>query len=570
MAKSLTVTLPNGSTHTYDNVPDNVTQEQAQERANKEFASVGSEPSKIGVGTMLSGAMFNAPSSAVQFAKDIAQPILHPYDTAESALKLGLSALNKIGIGNADPALANQVGQYFANRYGGVDNAMRTFSEDPFGMLSDAAALLKGGGSLAGKIPKMGRIAGAVASTGAAVDPFNIASKTAKGLKMAATGAAGLSSGTGYKAVEEAGRAGYTGGKAGEAFYSEMNKAAEPDAVVNEARTAVQNLRKQRQEQYLQGMAGVSQDRTVLDFAPINDALNEIKSTGRFHGKSINTPAVKAVENMAKIIKDWEASPPDVFHTPEGLDKLKQKIRNESAGYAPHSPEKAVTDKMYNQVRQIVAQQAPDYMRVMGDYEKASDLLDEMERSLSLSDKATLDTTTRKLDSILRDAANTNYGQRAALGEKLTESGAETLFPRLAGRAMSSKLPRGMSGTLYGTGQLANALQNVSNMTQAGAAAIFSPAAALSLAAPLAASSPRIVGEAAYRVGQAAAMPRRFAELLSTYGDQLSATNPAMAFTVDRAKKAIAAGQRIDPTYAQQLALQLSRIAEADKNRGQQ
>lgn len=144
MAKSLTVTLPNGSTHTYDDVPDNVTQEQAQERANKEFASVASEPSKIGVGTMLSGAMFNAPSSAVQFAKDIAQPVIHPLDTAESAIKLGLSALNKIGVGNADPALANQVGQYFANRYGGVDNAMRTFSEDPFGMLSDTAALLKG------------------------------------------------------------------------------------------------------------------------------------------------------------------------------------------------------------------------------------------------------------------------------------------------------------------------------------------------------------------------------------------------------------------------------------------
>ena len=186
-----------------------------------------------------------------------------------------------------------------------------------------------------------------------------------------------------------------------------------------------------------------------------------------------------------------------------------------------------------------------------------------MERSLSLSDKATLDTTTRKLDSILRDAANTNYGQRAALGEKLTESGAETLFPRLAGRAMSSKLPRGMSGALYGTGQLANALQNAA---QAGVGTLLNPTAALSLAA----SSPRIVGEAAYRVGQAAAMPRRFAELLSTYGDQLSATNPAMAFTVDRAKKAIAAGQRIDPTYAQQLALQLSRIAEADKNQGQQ
>lgn len=37
MPKSITVTLPNGLQHTYDNVPDNVTQEQAQARAIQEF-----------------------------------------------------------------------------------------------------------------------------------------------------------------------------------------------------------------------------------------------------------------------------------------------------------------------------------------------------------------------------------------------------------------------------------------------------------------------------------------------------------------------------------------------------
>ena len=45
MPKSITVTLPGGGTHTYDNVPDNVTQEQAQARANQEF---GSRPIQAG------------------------------------------------------------------------------------------------------------------------------------------------------------------------------------------------------------------------------------------------------------------------------------------------------------------------------------------------------------------------------------------------------------------------------------------------------------------------------------------------------------------------------------------
>ena len=563
MPQSLTVKLPNGDTHTYDNVPDNVTQEQAQARAAREFSSGTLAQPKMGVGSMLVGSVLNAPSSALEFGKNLVQPILHPMDNAESFIKLFLSAANKVGLGTADPTLANEVGKYFVDRYGSVDNAMRTFSKDPFGMASDFAAVVKGGGKLVGKVPKMGAVAGAMARTGAAVDPLNVAAKTATGLKMLGTGATGLTSGTGYRAVEEAGKAGYAGGKAGEAFYSEMSKTADPSAVVQEAKAAVDNLRKQRQSQYLSGMSGVTQDKTVLDFKPIFDAFGQLQNAGQFYGKSINKPATAAVEKIGKIIKDWGASDPTIFHTPEGLDKLKQAIRNEAKGYEPNSPQRAVADKMYSEVRQIVANQAPDYMKVMGDYEQASDLLDEMERSLSLTDRATLDTTTRKLDSILRDSANTNYGQRAALGEKLTESGAETLFPRLAGRSMSAMLPRGMSGTLYGTGQLANALHGVS---QAGINQLLNPVAGLSLAA----SSPRIVGETMYRAGQVAGLPKRFAELLSNYGDKLSAKNPAMAFTVDRAKRAIAAGQKIDPTYAQQLALQLSRIAEADKSEDRQ
>jgi len=39
MPKSITVTLPDGSKHIYDGVPDNVTQEQAQARADQEFGT---------------------------------------------------------------------------------------------------------------------------------------------------------------------------------------------------------------------------------------------------------------------------------------------------------------------------------------------------------------------------------------------------------------------------------------------------------------------------------------------------------------------------------------------------
>ena len=46
MAKNITVTLPDGRTHTYEDVPDYVTQEQAQARAAQEFG-VRSAPKPV-------------------------------------------------------------------------------------------------------------------------------------------------------------------------------------------------------------------------------------------------------------------------------------------------------------------------------------------------------------------------------------------------------------------------------------------------------------------------------------------------------------------------------------------
>jgi hypothetical protein len=259
---------------------------------------------------------------------------------------------------------------------------------------------------------------------------------------------------------------------------------------------------------------------------------------------------------MDEIISGWETLDPADFHTPEGLDKLKQKIYKQAKGYQPNTPERIVADQIYNAVKQVIANQAPDYMRVMGDYEQASDLLRELEKSLSLSDKATVDTTLRKLQSILRNNANTNYGRRMALGEELVGAGAETLFPRLAGQAMSAELPRGLSGQLSGFGALGNVLQNFPG-------AFMEPTTYVAGAL----TSPRAVGEATYLAGQVASGPKRLAKLLSDYGDKLAAKDPSMRMLVDTTKRAIAAGRNLDPVYTQQLALQLSRLQEMDEER---
>ena len=563
MPRSVVVKFQDGSEHIYDDVPDNISDEQVNTRATREFGKQPAVNKGITAGSMLMQAGLNLPSSAIQFGRDVVQPIIAPVETAKSVVNLGSSVLGKIGLTDADPALADQVGRYFANRYGGIDNAMKTFATDPVGMASDVAGLLTGGGALVSKVPKLARVGAKVEKAGRIVDPLNVAAKTVKGTGKVGAGILGFTTGTGIRAVEEAAKAGYEGGQQGQAFVSQMRGREPVKAVADEAERAVDALRQQRQAEYKSGILGVSQDATVLDMTPIRNAFNQIQQMGQYRGRSgfgapqtLNEPAVNAVAKMDEIISGWEKLDPADFHTPEGLDKLKQKIYKQSKGYQPGTPERIVADQIYNAVKQVIANQAPDYMRVMGDYEQASDLLRELEKSLSLSDKASVDTTLRKLQSILRNNANTNYSQRMALGEELVGAGAETLFPRLAGQAMSAELPRGLSGQLSGFGALGNVLQNFPG-------AFMEPTTYVAAAL----TSPRAVGEATYLSGQVASGPKRLAKLLSDYGDKLAAKNPSMRMAVDMARRTIKAGKELDPVYTQQLALQLSRLQEMDEER---
>jgi hypothetical protein len=505
------------------------------------------------------------------------QSILHPYtvrhtvktsflspiETTKAVVNLGSSVLGKIGITNADPTLANQVGDYFSNRYGSVDNAMRTFAEDPVGMASDAAGLLTGGGAIAAKVPRLARLAGALEKTGRVIDPLNIAVKGAEATGKTTAFLTGLTSGVGMRPIEETAKAGYVGGSKGDSFVTQMRQPEKFKNVLDEAERAVDAVRQKRSLDYKAGMANISQDATVLDFAPVRNAFDQIKSMGQYAGrsgtgiaKSINEPAVTAVEKLEDIIGDWEFSDPKEFHTPEGFDALKKKIYNQSRSYAFGTPERVVADKMYNSVRQVVANQAPDYSRVMGAYEEASDLLKEFEKSLSLNDKATADTTLRKLQSILRNNANTNYGAREALGQELVQAGATNLMPGLAGQMMSSPTPRALSGQMTGVGAIVNAAQSFPGS--------FLDPVALAL---MTSTSPRVVGEAVYAAGQVAGVPKKLAALLGQYGDTLSQQNPRLAPVIASTRKAIAAGKRVNPVYAQQLALQLSRLQEMDAER---
>ena len=90
------------------------------------------------------------------------------------------------------------------------------------------------------------------------------------GVKQLAAGAArnvlGTSTGTGAESVRTAYQAGKQGGTS---FLDNMRGKVPFTDVLDEAKTALSQMRVDRSNAYKQGMAGVSADKTVIDFTPL-------------------------------------------------------------------------------------------------------------------------------------------------------------------------------------------------------------------------------------------------------------------------------------------------------------
>jgi hypothetical protein len=472
-------------------------------------------------------AITNIPSSAAKFAGDIYQAVTNPVETVKSIGMLGAGAIKNAlpksvtdfitsissEPGQIDKAveMANAVGGEYAKKYGSLEGFKTAIATDPVGTAADISMMFTGGGSLVGKLPGIVGSAGeTVANVGRTIDPLNIAVKSVtKPLQLAemlATPAVGLATGAGAESIREGARAGAAGGAKAEAFLGQLRGNAPIENVVSTAKEAVAELYRNKSDAYKSGMTGVTQNRALLDFAPIDQAIINAEKVGTFNGVVIRGNAASALKEIKDKVAEFKAGNPAVFRTVEGFDKLKQAIGDIQQALPYGTPARKVADDLYNSVKNEIVKQAPDYAKVMGDYEQASALLKDIEGSLSLGKKANIDTSVRKLQSILRNNANTNYGRRVDLGRQLEATGvpgADTLFPQLAGQMLSSPTPRGIQGAT----------------TALGGAAAY--ATNPSLLPGLALTSPRLVGEAAYYGGKAGGAAQRVAEALKSYTGKL-------------------------------------------------
>ena len=437
----------------------------------------------------------NLPASIAGVAGDVVSSVLHPVDTAQGVLDLGNAALQKV-LPDAivqmmpestrnNPAKLNAVVDFYKSRYTNPENFKEALATDPASVLADFSTVLTGGGSLASKIPALTKVGNVVAGAGRIIDPLSIAVNAAPSFgRGLANVIGGTGTHTGAESLKTATRAGTEGGKMSETFLNNLRGNVPMQDVLDMAKQNVADMGATKSQAYQQGMAGISNDKSVLDFNKIDSTLANTYDKVTFKGKPKNDVAFNAFNKIANEIDAWKNLDPAEFHTPMGLDALKQRIGGiqESIPYEEKTA-RMVAKNLYDSVKNEITNQAPTYSKVMKDYSQASDLINEIERTFSLKQSGNPDTAMRKLQSLMRNNVNTNYGNRLDLFKTLENQGRNELTSAIAGQALNSWTPRG----------LANA-----GLTGIGSYAVGGAPLAVPI---LMAQSPRLMGEAAYGVG---------------------------------------------------------------------
>jgi hypothetical protein len=481
------------------------------------------------------------PQSAANMASGLYEAVTSPVQTVSGLMDVAAGSLQNalpkpvvdfVNKFDADPQAAqravqaaNAAGGMVKERYGSMDAIKNTLATDPVGAAGDLSLLLSGGGGLAARIPVLARTAPTLGKVASMVDPINLAGK-AVGKTYDLAGwltkqGLGFKTGVGTEPITQAVQSGREGNPA---FIENLRGDVPAINVLDDAKANLTQMNLNKQKDYRSGMVDIKNDKSVLDLSNVEDALKNAENTINFKQSNIpkDAKAVEVLKNIRKKIDEWKKLDPVEYHTPEGLDHLKQSLwedfgklgQEEKTAYS-------VGKQVYDSVKNEIGKQAPTYEKVMKEYTDASDLTKEIERSLSLGQKASADTAMRKLQSLMRNNVNTNYGQRLDLAQQLQTAGGKNIMPALAGQAMSDWTPRGIQRATAG-------------LEGMGAYALGGPALA---ALDIGLSSPRLVGETSYKYGQ-------LANALTQGGQAIS---NAIPMTAKQARLAALLGSQSNP-----------------------
>lgn len=435
--------------------------------------------------------------------KGIASVVAHPVRTAEvlgstlagAASTIGRSLGTGANVGKPttrDEETFGSVVDFFKNRYGSAEKLKETVINDPAGFALDVGSLLSAGGSAARTVG-IGKTANVLEKAGEISNPINIAAKTAgkaasgikKGTGTLAAEGLGFTTGVGPEVIREAFR-----NPSPELTAAMRGQSSKLD-LVETARSGLNKLRDQRGAEYRTRLTNLGEKKQSLDISPLLKSLDDnlkkfniVNKEGNydFSRSTISEPAeISRIQGVIETLKDWGSQPGD--RTPIGLDLLKRRLDD---FYSTSAQSKALVSAVRNDVRDLLVKNVPEYDEMTKGYAQATHFIEDIESALSLSGSSAKESAINKLTQGLQQ----NKEFRASVIRSLEEATGAKVTGQIAGSALSTWLPRGLVGRLFGG--------------TAGIGAVFSPNFVIALASILPTFSPRIVGEIVRSFGIAA------------------------------------------------------------------
>lgn len=297
----------------------------------------------------------------------------------------------------------------------------------------------------------------------------------------------GKTTGAGFGAIRQGLEATTQGGAKGKAFTSALRGQTTPESLVNEAKQGLQTIKQARTQEYLKQLGEISKNKTSLDISPIvEDVGNQLDKFGiEVTGQGLdfsrsplrfNKQAQDDITTIVNEMKGFGLKAGD--RTPIGVDSLKRAFDDL---YTPSGEARAFVGSVRDKARKVLSQ-VDGYDDLAKNYANRTEIINEIQKGLSLGDKASVETSFKKLTSALR----TNNEYREQFIKELDEATGGELLSKIAGQQLSEIVPRGLSGVLTGAG---------------GALGLASGVGVVPILSAALTTSPRLVGEIVTALG---------------------------------------------------------------------
>ena len=266
---------------------------------------------------------------------------------------------------------------------------------------------------------------------------------------------------------------------------------------VEEAKSALQEIKTIRGKEYVSKFATLrpNPQQSKKIFQEVRAKVDELISPSRYDigikkgeidfSRSTITEGQPAIKKALTDIIGWKNL------TTEGLDILKKRLGDYISQAGIKTPAKALLSELKSTLTKGL-ENIKGYKEMTSSYREASLLIEELEKGLSLGDRASIETASKKLMSSMRQ----NFELRKEMLQTLERYGGKDITGKIAGATFAPIAPRGLAGTMFPGAGAAGVIS-----------AIFNPAAWPMVITYLAASSPRLVGEFISVMGSISRLP---------------------------------------------------------------